>query len=221
MIWYFKNRTAYEYPSGNKVSNPLSSRCRNSLYEDSNETELYYALSYLKSNKAPSITVVFPVEDLSVNYGNEEDLNKKFCDANKIQYRYENRSGGSIVFFPGNIVTFDVYPTNNFLRQHEFLNDLVKYLNSKGIKAVTNNNDIMVDGKKVVGAVSETLTGDYKGWVYFGVSISVNADAKLIDQICTKEMVKVPGALSDYGITTEDMMKFTLDWFDSHRYEDK
>lgn len=221
MIWYFKDEVAYEFPSGKEVSNDLTKRYRNSVYEDSDEMELYYALAWMKENKIDKMSVVFPVKDLSVQYGNEEDINKDYCKKGGVHYRYENRSGGSIVLFPGNIIFLDIYPTNNFFRQHEFLGDLVKYLQARGIKAVTNNNDIMVDGKKVVGAVSETLVGDYKGWVYFGATISVNADAKLIDQICTKQMNKIPGSLSDYKITTEDMMKFTLDWFDSHRYEDK
>lgn len=221
MIWYFNNERAFQYPSGQKIDNALKRRFNNSVYEDSDEMELYYSLWYMRRYDIPALTVVFPIDVLSANYGNMNDIDKEFCDANDIKYRYENRSGGCMVLFPGNIIVQDVYPTDNFLRQHGFLNDLVEYLQAKGINAITNNNDLMIDGKKMVGAVSETLPEPYKGSVFFGLSISINSDPELISKICTKESEKVPGALSDYGITTEDMMKFTLDWFDSHRYEDK
>lgn len=216
MIWYFNNESAFQYPSDQKIDNALTRKFKDSVYSDSDEMELYYSLWYMKRYNIPALTVIFPIEELSVNYGNEEDINKEFCDINSIKYRYENRSGGCMVLFPGNIIIQDVYPTDNFLRQHAFLGDLVEYLQAKGINAVTNNNDIMVDGRKVVGAVSETLQGNYKGWVFFGLSISINADAELIDKICTKEMAKVPGALSDYGISAEEIMEFSLDWFDRH-----
>lgn len=218
MLWYFKNKQSFDYPSNELINNSLTQRFRNSVYENSNEMELYYALQYMKENNISALSVVFPIEDLSVNYGQEGDINKEFCDSNNIHYRYENRSGGCMVLFPGNIITLDVYPTDNFLRQHAYLNELVDYLKSKNINATTNNNDLMIDGKKIIGAVSETLPKPYKGWVYFAVSISINADSDLIDQICLKPMNKVPGTLSNYGITTEEIFNWTLDWFERNKY---
>ena len=221
MVWYFNNELAFQYPSGQKIDNALVRKFKDSVYSDSDEMELYYSLWYMKRYNIPALTVIFPIEELSVNYGNEEDINKEFCDINSIKYRYENRSGGCMVLFPGNIIIQDVYPTDNFLRQHGFLNAFVEYLQNKGIDAITNNNDLMVDGNKVVGAVSETLPEPYKGSVFFGLSISISSDPELISKICTKNSVKVPGALSDYGVTTEEVMKFALEWFDKHRYEDE
>lgn len=39
----------------------------------------------------------------------------------------------------------------------------------------------------------------------------------LINQICTKPMIKVPGALSDYGLTTEEVMNWMLEWFNANQ----
>lgn len=217
MIWYFKNKTAYNYPSNKLINNLLTQRFHKSLYESSNEMELYYALQYMKDNNISNLSVVFPIEDFSINYGNEKDINKNFCDINNLHYRYENRGGGTIVFFPGNIVTCEIFTTNNFLRQHKFLNDCVEWLKKKGLNATTNNNDLLIDGKKIIGAISETLPEPYKDWVYFGLSISINSDPDLINQICTKPMIKVPGALSDYGLTTEEVMNWTLEWFNANQ----
>ena len=217
MIWYFKDKVAYEYPSGKEVNNNLTQIFHKSLYENSNEMELYYVLQHMKENNIENLSVIFPIEEFSINYGNENDINIDFCSKNNLHYRYENRSGGCMVFFPGNIVTCEIYTTNNFLRQHKFLNDFVDWLKGKNIPASTNNNDLLINGQKIIGAVSETLPIPYKGWVYFGLSISINSDAELIDEICTKPMNKIPGALSDYGITSEEVMEWMLEWFNQNQ----
>lgn len=221
MIWYFKDEIAYNYPSEQEVSNDLTKRFHKSVYEDSNEMELYYSLNYMKEHSIPALSVVFPLEDLSVNYGTANDINKEFCDNNNIHYRYEERSGGCMVLFPGNIIIQDVYPTNNFLRQHAFTNDFVNWLIEKGINATTDNNDVMVDNKKIIGTVSYTLQEPYRGWVYFLASISINVDSDLISNICTKNSTKIPGALSTYGITTDEVMEWTLNWFNEHQYTEQ
>ncbi len=217
MLWYYKNKQCFEYPSQELITNPLTERFHKSVYEKSDEMELYYSLGYMKENAINNLSVIFPIEDLSVNYGNSRDFDIKFCDSQQIPYRYENRSGGCMVLFPGNIITYSVYTSNNFLRQHKFLKDMVSWLKEKDITAATDNNDLMINGKKIVGTVSETLPDPYRGWIYFATQISVNIDAKLINQICLKPTLKVPGALSDYGITTEEVMEWTRDWFDKHR----
>lgn len=221
MVWYFNNEQAYEYPTNQIIDNLLTQRFHKSLYENSNEMELYYALQYMKENNIQNLSVIFPIKDFSINYGNENDINHEFCTVNNLHYRYENRSGGTMVFFPGNIVTCEIFTTDNFLRQHQFLNDFVNWLKIKNINATTNNNDLLIDNKKVIGAVSETLPEPYNNWVYFGLSISINSNSELINQICTKPMKKIPGALSDYGITTDEVMEWTLDWFDKHQYTEQ
>ena len=140
MLWYFKNKQCYEYPLNQILNNSLTQRFHKSVYENSNEMELYYALYYMKENFIPALSVIFPIEDLSVNYGVENDINKEYCDNNNIHYRFEQRTGGCMVLFPGNIITLDVYPADNFLKQHAFMHDFVDYLQTKGINATTNNN---------------------------------------------------------------------------------
>lgn len=218
MLWYFKNKQCYEYPLNQILNNSLTQRFHKSVYENSNEMELYYALYYMKENFISALSVIFPIEDLSVNYGVENDINKEYCDNNNIHYRFEQRSGGCMVLFPGNIITLDVYPADNFLKQHAFMHDFVDYLQTKGINATTNNNDLIINGKKVIGSLSEMLPEPYKGWMYFALSVSINIDENLISNVCTKNSVKTPGALSDYGITTEEVMNWLLEWFDAHKY---
>lgn len=216
MLLYFKDKNFYEYPN-TIVSNELTDRFYKSVYTNSSEMELYYALTYMKEHSISVLSAIFPITELSVQYGREEDINKEFCDNNHIHYRYEERGGGCMVLCPDTIIFLDIYPTDNYLRQHSFVNEFVKWLKQKGIDAFTNNNDVMIGNKKVIGTISEILPKPYNNWVYFGAVISINSDPDLINQICTKPMIKVPGALFDYGLTTEEVMNWTLEWFNANQ----
>lgn len=68
-----------------------------------------------------------------------------------------------------------------------------------GITMTLSGNDHMVDGKKVIGHGSRM----FDGVLYTAIHIAIHTDLPLIQQICTKPMAKTPGALSDYGVTTE------------------
>ena len=74
------------------------------------------------------------------------------------------------------------------------------WLLALGLNAVRDNNDILVDGKKVYSfAAALTLTG----WEQTVIHYSVNMDVEIVKEICRKPLLKVPGALSCYGITAE------------------
>ena len=79
---------------------------------------------------------------------------------------------------------------------------LVNWLKNKGLSPERISNDVLVNGKKIAGyAVVSIPTGWYMDIVHF----SIKSDAKVIDRICTKEPKKIPGQLSEFGITAEDI----------------
>ena len=173
--------------------------------------------SYMWRNGIKNAACVVPIEDLSVNYGRDGDIDFDYCDEHGIPYFFIDRKGGAIVLFPGNIAVDAIYSVSSCNLAIMFLEDMVQFLEARNINASIEGNDLMVDGKKIVGAVGQPLPTPFDGYSYMGFSISINSDAELIDKICTKPMNKVPGALSDYGITTEEVMEWTLEWFDKHR----
>ena len=80
-------------------------------------------------------------------------------------------------------------------------NATLKWLKSKNINVTTDNNDILADGKKVFSwGRASVITGYTQTVVHY----SVNVDLDLIKTICKKPMEKIPGALSEYGITAKD-----------------
>lgn len=218
MIIYFKGEQSYDYHTGQPVDNIISRAIYNIFFAEANELDIDMLISYMNDNQMDSFTMLCTTENLSVNYGDEDSIDMDVCEEHNVQLFHENRQGGAIVMFPGNIAFHDIRRGNTFLFHYNFMDEFTEWLRSKGLDATTSRNDIMVDGKKVAGAIVE-LYKEHPNIAFFGSVVSVNADVELIDKICTKEMVKVPGALSDYGITTEEVIQFVLEWFNQHSYD--
>ena len=62
----------------------------------------------------------------------------------------------------------------------------------------------MIDNYKVASGC-ECMEGDF---LYMGYQISIYQDIEIIKHACNKPMIKIPKALSEYGITTEEMLSF-------------
>ena len=150
-----------------------------------------------------------------VSYGTENDVDLEYCKDHDIPCYNLHRSGGSIVYFKGNVSWADVRPndTENYENANiSFLRELNKNLREKGINSILEGNDILIDGYKVASGYAINLPPDFKK-TYSGVQINVNCDVEIIKKVCKKEMKKTPKALSDYGITTQDMVEFVKRYF--------
>ena len=89
-----------------------------------------------------------------------------------------------------------------------FIAYFLDWLKAKGLNAVYESNDILVDDYKVCGmCITRYGRIDYTGGI---ISMNVNLDH--IKQICRKPMKKVPKGLSEYGITTEEIEQMFLDF---------
>ena len=74
-----------------------------------------------------------------------------------------------------------------------------------------DNNDVLVDGYKVASGC-ETI---HNGFNYMGYQISLYQDLETIKNVCNKPMVKIPKALSEYGITTDEMVDFIEEYWNN------
>lgn len=89
-----------------------------------------------------------------------------------------------------------------------FISHFIEWLINKGLNAVYESNDILVDGYKVCGmCITRYGRIDYTGGI-----ISMNVNLEHIKAICRKPMKKVPKGLSEYGITTEEVEQMFLDF---------
>lgn len=89
-----------------------------------------------------------------------------------------------------------------------FIDFFVKWLKDKGLNAIYEDNDVLIDGYKVCG----TCTTRYGRIDYTGVHIGLNTNLDHIKAICKKPMKKVPKGLSEYGITTEQIEQMFIEF---------
>lgn len=133
-----------------------------------------------------------------------DTTDKDFVEANGIKTVRMGNSGGCIVAFPDNLEMgyFSKDIEGTFLER--LTNQIVDYLKSRGLNVSLDNNDVLIDGTYKVFSTSKAK---YNGTLLFGaIHVSINCDAELVDKICSKPMKKIPKGLSEYGITSDEML---------------
>ncbi len=149
-----------------------------------------------------------------VNTGTQGDCDTQYCEEHSIPVYLMERSGGTIVCSGGNIGISVITPVKRGWQTSAFMTTLTEYLQNKGLDAKCAGNDILIEGFKVASSAEIRVGDDLKN-VYSTYQISINQDIEAIKHICKKEMVKIPKALSDYGITTEEIVDFCKSYWDN------
>lgn len=157
-------------------------------------------------------------EQTEVFYGKEGTCDIKWCEENGIPYIQQDLPGGGcIVGAKGSIVlTVKQKSVGQNCLSNVFSKDIRDYFISKGLNSSRcDNNDVLIDGFKVASGCDNQING----FNYFGYQIAINQDMETIKHACSKPMVKIPKALSEYDITTEEMVWFCEQWCKSHNIE--
>jgi len=139
-----------------------------------------------------------------VTYGGDGFLfNRQYCRENNITVLHSPVAvrGGTVVINAGdltfNFVTADL--------QSDWLGavrqGICEYLIGKGLNATVDNNDILIDGKKVSGGNAGTQGGIRVESIF----IAVVSSAELIEKICLKKRTKQPTSLKEYGVTAKEI----------------
>ena len=153
----------------------------------------------------PRIAIVDYVEP-QVNYGFDAKPNFKYCEQNNISCVDIGRRGGAFVVNKGDIglgyVGRGLDNTIGELVSREF----AKYLRDKGLDAIEESNDILIDGYKVFGWASHYYKE--QDCIFITCHFTMSVDLDLIKNICTKPMNKVPKGLAEFGITREEIINF-------------
>ena len=163
-------------------------------------------------NEETTIAVLKQTEEI---YGADDSCNIEWCENNNVPYIHQGKlqGGGCIIGVKGNIFIDAKRKTNGECLSDRFSKALYDYFKSKGLESVRcDNNDVLIDGFKVASGC-ETIVNE---WSYMGYQISINQDIETIKHACNKPMVKVPKALSEYDITTEEMKKFCEDYWNKN-----
>lgn len=124
------------------------------------------------------------------------------------------RNGGVIIHSIGDISGIFMQKNHDFC--HEFPDFIVDKLRERGLNARSDHNDIMINDKYKVGGFAYQELKDGRFYVVF--QLSVNCDDAAIFFICY-DTPKKPKGLSDFGISTEDVEKWLLEFLEN-RYQE-
>ena len=89
-----------------------------------------------------------------------------------------------------------------------FVASFLEWLKGKGLNAEYVRNDVLVDGYKVCGL----CVTPYGRIDYTAGFIGIHTNLDHIKAICRKPMAKVPKGLSEYGIATEDVEQWWIEF---------
>ena len=133
------------------------------------------------------------------------DVNYEYCQSHNIDVISSFNMGGTIVSNTGDI-DMAIFKQDGWDVGRTLLTKIYEWLANKNINAKVMGNDIIVDEKYKVVSFASINTGDK--FIYTCVHISFNPNVELIGNICSKEMIKVPKALTEYGITQQQIIDF-------------
>jgi len=123
-----------------------------------------------------------------------------------------SHEGGTIITSPGDVqigIFTEGYVGHSY--RDRIIDNIVKLVRDNGYNAIVANNDILVNGRKVVGFGSRM----YGKILYTAIQVSIDIDVELIQSICTKQMTKIPDGLKNYGVETQDILDILFKVFDS------
>ena len=152
-------------------------------------------------HKIGYVVIESPVAIVHKAYQVDEDI------CNKLGYEIVEsfNNAGTILANQGDIIFSHLdAPNNGWIER--FAIYFLDWLKNKGLNAVYEDNDILVDGCKVCGMCITRY-----GRIDFSSAIvGVNTNLDHIKAICKKPMKKVPKGLSEYGIMSEEVEEMFL-----------
>lgn len=182
-------------------------------YEETNQVDCLNRVFDTIDNK--KVRVLFATTDNTFVFaGDNSDYNEDYCKANNIPIYPIKTHGGAIVSVKGDLSVGICVPESIGVDRTFILNKLKDVLKERLGDIEIDNNDILVNGKKVCGSASYKKNGMFM----FVAHISFNNNKDLIDKICTKNKnntnTKTPFKLE--CITDYDFRKGVLKWLRVH-----
>lgn len=158
-----------------------------------------YAHSFLALGWAGCVYHISP--SVSVWTGQLATLDLAACERLGLEVGQGQYLGGSIVNMPGDLsICITTWGTSELAPQ--IVERMTERLRELGEVSI-DENDILLEGKKVVSWARATTL---RGWCQSVIHCSVGPmDLKLVREICTKPMEKVPGSLGEHGVTAEEL----------------
>lgn len=150
-------------------------------------------------------TLLFEKHDEPFIYLGSKEYDAAAVKASGIKAYDGGYLGGTIVGGTGDLSVGIFYSSLIDIRADYILDRIAEILQKHGINAVKDNNDILVNGKKVAGTAC-LETNSFYGFVAY---LSFSNNAEIVKQICG-ESEKKPGFID--GITADEFMEEMRQW---------
>lgn len=141
---------------------------------------------------------------------NKKEINIEYCQQNNISIYNYGTFGGAVVVSPGDYNIGVVIPTQLDLGSNFFLNNIALILNKYFENVKVDNNDILINDKKVLGSAG---FGNEE-FFFFVAQISFSDKFELIQRICgdIEEGGKQPGYIDPNILSAEQLKEELLSW---------
>lgn len=145
-------------------------------------------------------TILFNITPFTLVWnGFNSSYNEDYCKEHHIPVFPLYTAGGTIVSTKGDLNIGICIPSNTFINKNYFLQGIANILqNFTNEKVTIDNNDILINNKKVLGSSCY----DYNGMFVFIAPISLSEKTELINSICVKKSSKIPSFINFLDATT-------------------
>lgn len=149
----------------------------------------------------------FMLSDKTFVFNCSDDFNEEFCQVNNIPVYQTKTKGGTIVSTAGDVSFCICAPASMDMNADYILTHIATILSKYMDGIVINGNDILRDGKKVLGCAFYEQNNMFA----LVAHVSFNDNSELIANICRKpKSGKAPGYL--INITPEQFRQEVLEW---------
>lgn len=141
-----------------------------------------------KSIESKTPTVFLPyIKNDFIWHGNEE-IDNDMCKDLNIDVLTLNYFGGNIVSGVGDFSMGLLIPKTIDVTFEYFLNKYVEFYKKYFDNVILDNNDILINNKKVQGSIFFDKNDMY----FYGTAISFTDRTEMIKKICKKKSIKIP-----------------------------
>lgn len=141
---------------------------------------------------------------------NKKEINMEYCQQNNIPVYNYGTFGGAVVVSPGDYNIGVILPPTIKVNSNFFLNNITLILKKYFENVKVDNNDILIDNKKVLGSAN---FGNEE-YFFFVAQISFSDKTELIQSICgdIDENGKQPGYINPNILSSNQLKEELLIW---------
>jgi lipoate-protein ligase A len=143
-------------------------------------------------------------EGIHAFHGNDE-INLELCEQLGVKVVELNYRGGTIIGSKEDLSMLIIFPKEIGMREQDVTS---KFLEAIGPEASYDDNDIMLNGKKIAGITWR----EFKNISVYTIQVSFKDYTEYINQICKKEAKKIPGYIDSEIITRDELENSIISW---------